>query len=148
MARSDVAIRTTGLRELRRELKRVDATRDLRAANRKAADAVIPVAQKKGRGVWPNLAGGRSLLGGAGVASIKSRATMTKGYIVAGGRAAPWFGGVDWGSSGRYRQFGGRQSEGRIIYPAIRDAAPKIIRAYTEELDDIVSGAFPDGRLN
>ena len=137
----------TDLRKFRGELRRLGVHRDLQKANKKAAEVVVPVARRKAAGSWGNLAGGVSRLGSRGVASIKANATQTKAYVVAGGARVPYYGGVDWGSSGRYRQFGPRSSEGRIIYPAIAEAAPKVIETYVDELDDLVSRAFPRGSL-
>lgn len=137
----------TDLRELRRELRKLGVHRDLQKANKKAAEVVVPIAKRKAGGAWGNLAGGVSRLGSAGVGSIRANATQTRAYVVAGGARIPYYGGVDWGSSGRYRQFGPRTSEGRIIYPAIAEGASKIVETYVDELDDLVSRAFPDGRL-
>lgn len=137
----------TDLRDLRRELRRIGLQRDLTAANRRAAEVVVPIARKKAGGAWPNLAGGISRLGSAGIATIRPLASQSRAYVAAGSARVVWFGGVDWGSSGRYRQFPPRSEEGRILYPAIDEARAKIVDVYVDELDGLVSRAFPKGRL-
>src|SRR5690606_12698420 len=89
---ADLRIIDTDLREFRAELRKLGVHRDLQKANKRAAEIVVPIARQKGSGSWPNLAGGVSRLGSAGVGTIRALATQTKAYVAAGSAKVVWFG--------------------------------------------------------
>lgn len=140
-------IEVEGLRDLRRELRKLSLTNDLRAVNRRVADLLVPPARQKAARSYPNLAGGVARVGSRGVASIRSQATASRAYLVSGKATIPWMGGGDFGSAGRYRQFPAKKDEGRFIYPTIREEQPRVIDEYWRELDTLTSAAFPEGSI-
>lgn len=142
--RIDVA----GLRELRSELRKMDMQRDLTETNRRVVNQIIvPKAQELGRRTRINLAGRPTRLGSRGVASIRGLATQTSATVAGGGARVPYFGGHEFGNTGRYRQFPPKTKGGYIIYGAIQETREEFIEAYWEALDGMVEGAFPEGRL-
>lgn len=142
-----VRIIDADLRKFRADLRRLGVHKDLQKANKKAAQPPADKAKQYARKSFGNLAGGVTRPGSAVVASIRPLATQTKAYVAGGKATVPYYGGMDFGSGGAHRQFGPKLSEGRFIYPAIADTAPKIIEVYVNELDGLISRAFPDGRL-
>lgn len=142
-----VGIRVEGLKELRRELRRLEMHKDLQPVNKEAAEVAASRARELGLRSFTNLAGGVSRLGSRGVASIRATATQSKGYVRGGKAGTPYYGGMDFGSAGRYRQFGPKKSEGRFIYLAIAEKGPEIVDLYEKRIDQLTSRAFPDGKL-
>lgn len=144
----DLRVDVRGLRDLRSALRQVDMQRDLSRANKQVVNViVVPEARRRAQKSFTNLAGGTTRVGSRGVASIRGAATQTRAVIRAGGARVPWFQGVDWGSTGRYRQFPKKADEGRIVYPAIAAKHDEIIREYWIVIDDLASTAFPKGKL-
>ena len=143
----DLRVKIEGLKELRSELRRLEMHKGLQVVNKEAAE--IPAARARALAARPfsNLAGGTSRLGSKGIASIRATATQTRGYVKGGKAGTPYYGGMDFGSGGRYRQFGPKRTEGRIIYPAIADTGSKIVDLYEERIDQLTSRAFPNGKL-
>lgn len=140
------AIRVKGLKETRKALRTLsqDGTwkPELRQVNKAAAEIVVTEARKRaGRG-GTNLAGGPARLGGRGVASIRALASQTKATVAGGGASVPWYGGSDFGSGGRYRQFPAKKEKGRFIYPAIEDKMDEVLRVYTAGLDRLTGKYF------
>ena len=135
-----------GLKELRKELKRMGSEwpKELQKTNKQAAALVVPEAKRRAAQSHSNLAGGVARVGSRGVASIRPLATQRSAQIAGGGAKVPWFGGNEWGSSGRFRQFPARAKEGHILWPAAKAKEPEVIKAYEKMLDDLTKRAFPD----
>jgi len=143
-----VNIRVTGEKELRRALRKLseDSTwkTELRAVHKAAAEEAVTVAKQLGGQTRRNIAGGPARLGSKGLSSIRALASQTKATIAGGSASVPWYGGSDFGAQGgpRTRQFPPANKSGYIIYPAIEQAMPEIIRVYREGIDRLTGKYF------
>lgn len=136
------------IRQLRKELRAVDAQKEMQKANKKVAEqVVVPEAKKRASKSYTNLAGGVARAGSRGVAAIRARATQTKAIVASGKASVPWMGGSDFGSSGRYRQFPPAKEGGRFLYPVIADKQQEIVDAYWDAIDDVIKNVFPRGKF-
>lgn len=145
---NDLRIDVAGLKDLRKELRRAGLQKNLTKANKHVVNRVIvPEGKNRAARSFPNIAGGTTRVGSRGINSIRGTATQTTAVVKAGGARVPWFGGVEWGSSGRYRQFPKKAEKGRILYPVIEDKRDEIIDAYWDVIDDVAKGPFPEGSL-
>lgn len=144
MAANGVKVDVQGLKELRKALKDIDPkwTKELQQVNKRAANIVVPEAKRRASQSRPNLAGGVARVGAAGVGSIRALASQSRAQIASGGARVPWMGGSEWGSSGRYKQFPSKSSDGYILWPAAKAKEPEIIVIYGHMLDDLASVAF------
>lgn len=126
MAVSGDAVRVEGLRELRRDLGRVDKVlpKKLRGRLKTIGDKVAGIV----RGRMPSRSGRAR-------GSVKSGVSGNNAYIQGGRKTVPYFGWLDFGGvlrpTGRRRgtQSRPRLKAGRYIYPAIRQAQPDTQRA-------------------
>ena len=144
----NLSLGISGLKDLRRELRRAGIQKNLTRANKHAVNVVIvPEAKRRAARPFTNLAGGRTRVGSRGVASIRGTATQTKAFVKAGGARVPWFQGHEWGSAGRYRQFPPKAEKGRIVYLVVEDKQAEIIEVYWDVIDDVAKGPFPEGTL-
>lgn len=146
-------VQVEGLRELSRVLKNMDndLARELRGANKDAAQVAADAAQVRARAQ-----------GGAaakGVTSIRASAGLRSASVGFGGARAPWMAGAEFGanrdrqrqrSTGTYigyRQFqpwrGTGRTAGYFVYPAIRANEERIIDQYTQALDALLRRTFP-----
>jgi HK97 gp10 family phage protein len=129
-------IQVNGLRELRRELKRVsaDLPKELAQANHDAAEIVaaearrrVPVRSGKLRG------------------SVRSLRGQARGVVAAGRASVPYAGVTEFG--GRIRRFHS-SSKTRIpaqpyLYPALADKRDEVVEHYGDALDSLLHKAFP-----
>ena len=138
--------RIEGLKELRKELKALGPQwpKELQKTNKAAAAKVVPEAKRRAAQSHPNLAGGVARVGSRGVSSIRALASQTRAQIAGGGAKVPWFGGNEFGSSGRYRQFPAKNKEGYILWPAAKAKEPEIEEIYLEMIDALTKAAFPE----
>lgn len=141
---SDV-VKVQGLRELRKALKAAgdEMPKELRKTNKAVVERIIvPEAKRRGNASRTNLAGGTARLGSKGVATIKAQASQRSAAVTMGGARAPWAGGSEWGSGGRYRQFPARSEGGYILYPTVKEKRPEIVEAYTDALEELTGRVF------
>lgn len=132
-------VRVTGLKELRRELKAVDAQwpKALQKINKAIAEDVA-------EGTRSNLAG----MGGSAskvVPTVKALAQQARAQVKAGGKGdsvAERVAGGNLFGSNRYKQFPPPGLYG--IYKALADLKDDIEERYLEMLDDLLKQAFPD----
>lgn len=134
-------IRVDGLKDLRAELKKLDATfpKELRLRTKKVADGVADATRasfaSRG-GVAPKVA-----------ASVKALAQQTGAQIKIGGARFPFALGSEFGSV-RYKQFptfkGSGPAAGYSLYETIRDRRQQIIEEYADMLEDLTAEAFPN----
>ena len=133
------AIKVQGLADLRRELKKLDLTEDLKEANNRVALLVVDEAQKRARAL------GR--MEAKAAESLAAGRAQAKATVAFGGTKAPFALGAEFGAM-RYKQFrewrGSGATAGYWLYPAIRDETPRIIDVYGDELMRITAKAFPD----
>ena len=144
-------IAVQGLDELRRELKKLDLTDDLKQANYDAAELVVRSAQSRAS----------SKLERKAARSLKPSRAAAKAVVTGGGAKAPFFGGAEFGAqqnrkrtspSGRtflgHNQFqpwrGSGSTAGYFLYPAIRAETARIVEIYGDAIDRITKPAFPD----
>ena len=142
---ASVKLDVEGLKEFRAALKAVDAAfpKQLQQVNKRAAELIVPEAKRRAGQVRPNLASGLARVGSRGVNSIRAGASQRSAYIMGGGARVPWFGGNEWGSSGRYRQFPGRTTEGYILWQAAKTKEPEVFETYSEMIAALSAAAFP-----
>jgi hypothetical protein len=161
MAATARAIQVTGLRELRRDLRRLDATlpRELAQINQRAAEIVATEARRRApRG--PHQGGGRVA---PIVSSIKALRQQGRGVVAIGGVRSPHavvteFGGtIPRRGSHRgqvaqaqamhqsFRRFGGisvtRVRKQAYVYPALDAKRDEVVNAYADMLDDLLRRA-------
>lgn len=131
-------IEVTGLKELRRDLKALDAEgaykAQLRDAGKQAAEVVAEEARNRARRGAVTLAGTRASMGGAAIASIRSLAGQTRATVALGKASIPYAGGWEFGSGGANRQFPARRQGGYNLYPAIEDKREEVIKVYSREI--------------
>lgn len=134
------AIVVEGLRELQKSLRAVssDLPKELRKANKAAADDVVPAAQRRA----PSRTGKLRK-------SIVARAEQRGASVKGGGARVPYFGFIDFGNKigvgggvGRHdshpRPFIKR---GRIIYPAVTEKRDEILDTYERALAGLIRSA-------
>ena len=130
------AVQVDGLPELHRALKRLgdlEASRELRGANKKAAEHVRD--KSKARAY---MVGGVA----AHVApSLRASAGTQSAAVSGGGASHPAFAGAEFGGRGRpttmqFQPHRGR--EGYFVYPTIRAESGRIVKPYQEALDQII----------
>lgn len=152
-------VRVEGLIELQRALREVDRTlpRELRKANKNAAEVVASAARRKA-----------FALGGVAAKtapSIRAAAEQRAAKIRWGGAKYPFAGGANFGAvhdvprvTGRGRQvgwnqfatWGGNQFTGGakdlFIYRTLREAGvvDDLVDAYDREIGDLMRRAFPN----
>jgi hypothetical protein len=146
MSVPNVRVDIQGLKELRSALRKVDAQfpKELRLANKAAADIVVPEAKRRAGQSRPNLAGGVARAGSRGAGSIRALAQQTSAQIAGGSAGVPWFAGNDRGSGGAYRQFPSASAEGYILYPAAKAKRNEVVEVYNKMLGELTHEAFPD----
>jgi hypothetical protein len=150
-------VKVAGLRELRKELRKLDdsgLTDELRQANIDVAEMVVRSAQGKASTRQQRKAAG----------TLRPGKQAGRAVVIGGNAEVPWFGGAEFGAaqgqrrvgpSGRtfvgFNQFepwrGNGSDAGYFLYPAIRDDTPQIIETYGDALDRITRKAFPDGGI-
>lgn len=167
--RSSDTVVVKGLRELSRELKRLDQQGGadnrnlLKEANWKVAQHVVGRSQARASGV------GRLQARAAG--SMKASKTVGRAQVSGGDGQVPFFFGAEfgakqnilrserqragWAGPGRYQGFNqflpwrkpGQGNTGYFLFPTLRAESQEIIELYAKELDRVMSRAFPEGRL-
>ena len=140
-------VQVEGLKELQRELKRVDKSwaKELQKANKKVAeDEVVPYARARAQESRTAHSGNTTRLGSRGVKSIRAGAKQRAALVRGGGAKVPYFQGHEWGTKGNYPQFPGKSKEGHIIYPVLRERREQIIERYGSAVDDLMKRAFPE----
>lgn len=136
----DVSVKVTGLAELGRAFKQVDAelpkelkTRFLAIAQRVVGDVQQRMPRRSGRAQG----------------SVKARASVRGASIAAGGRAAPYYQFLDFGgTTGRGHTSSGGGSVkrpfvkgGRYIYPALADQRDEIGAAVDKAIKEAAESA-------
>lgn len=134
MARS-FDITTTGLRDLRQDLKALDkaAPKEISAAMRPVAEIVATETRRR--------VVKRS---GRAAASYKARGKQGGAAIAFGGTAAPYAPWLDWGGpvgiggSVKREWLGRPTGEGRYLYPAITAKSPEVVEVAEKALIDLM----------
>jgi hypothetical protein len=136
---ADEAVRVSGLKELRAELRKVDASwpKEMRLAALEVAQVVAEGTQTRLRA-----------LGGSGpmaATTVKALAQQARAQVKGGGntRAGQVFQGNQWGSV-RYKQFPAPVEPDHGIFATIRDRRDDIEERYMQALGRITAKAFPD----
>lgn len=142
-------VRVEGLKELRKELRSLegdDAWKgELREAGKAAAEVVAAEARRTAAGGRSTLAGSNATMGSRAVASIRALAGQTRATVAGGKGTIPYFGGWEFGSTGRYRQFPAKARNGsHHIYPAIDSKQDEIVRLYSGRIDILMKKHFPE----
>lgn len=129
-----VTIEVTGLRELRAALKQADAglPKLIRVALNASSELVVNYAQRK----IPSRSGRAR-------GSLKVRSSQTQARVAAGGTRAPYYPWLDFGGSvgpGKsvHRPF---YTEGRYVYPGLRENRDEITQTMATALDELVRSA-------
>ena len=147
-----VGIQVKGLREFRRELKKLSDdgtwTRELRDVNaRMAAQALVEVQRlaqtqpriigkrrRPERGHWADYVGNFRVVASQTSAGVRLGTTTRRGG---------WYLGSNFGSIGK-KQFPPQGSPDHALYKGIERATPKIVEGYASALDKLAKRAFPD----
>lgn len=128
-------IEVHGLKELRRDLRRLDTTgaykAELRDAGRKAADVVATEGRRTAMGA------ANPRMGSVAAGSIRSLAGQARATVAGGRASVPWYVGHEFGSV-RYRQFPRRTPGGRHLYPALARKRNEVIRVYSDEIGGLL----------
>lgn len=124
----------SGIKQFQRELKQMDADlpKMLRVVHNGAADLVVAKARPK----VPARTGNAR-------ASLKARSSQREGRIAAGGRKAPYYPWLDFGgrvgpADAVVRPF---LTEGRYIYPTVRENNAEIQQVMSSGLADLAATA-------
>lgn len=128
-----VQVQAVGLKELRRDIKRLgdkSLGTDLRKANKGAAELVAKGAQASAAG---------SRMGHVAAGSIKPRATQSSASVVAG-QNVPWFAGHNFGSN-RYRQFPPPRKPDYHLWSTVEREGENIVEEYAKALDEVLRKA-------
>lgn len=146
-------VKVAGLRELSRELRKLDDAGligELKDANYAVASLVVDAARDRASSKMERRAAD----------SLKASRQAARAQVTGGGARVPFFGGAEFGGfseqprqrvTGTYtgfRQFkpwrGSGTGAGYFLYPAIRDETDRIVEMYGDALDEITRRAFPD----
>lgn len=128
-------IQVTGLRELQRALKTMDADlpKQLRVALNTASGLVIKYASER-----------IPVRTGRGRASLKARSSQREARIAMGGKRAAYMPWLDFGGQGRHK---GRPAprpflkEGRYVYPGLAANRTEITKTMSDALTELARGA-------
>lgn len=148
-------IKITGLKELRKELRKLDETglvQELKDVNYDVAQRVVDKARSQ--------AAGQGRMQAAAAATLKPGKQAARAVVTGGGAKAPFFGGAEFGSQHDqprttargsvtgWNQFepwkGNGSNAGYFLYEAIRDLTAEIVDLYGDALEKIAGRAFPD----
>lgn len=145
-----------GLKELRAQLKRVDADlpKQMQRENKAFAQRVVPKVQSAYTAAYPkaNSKSRPNRRRKNTVNAIRAVATQTSSGVRIGGARYPHMVGQEFGSY-KFKQFapwtgpgpGGRGSRGRFLYPTVRGEVPRVIQRYRSEvMDPLFARAFPN----
>ncbi|HET6344615.1 MAG TPA: HK97 gp10 family phage protein [Myxococcota bacterium] len=124
----------SGIRDFQRQLRQIDPgmPKMLRTVHNGAADLVVTNARPK-----------VARRTGAAAASLKARSNQREGRVAAGGRKAPYYPWLDFGGSvgpddSVKRPF---YTEGRYVYPTVREQSAEIERVMSDGLIELAAGA-------
>lgn len=133
-------IRITGLRELKRDLGKLD--KDLPKALRLAANSAAELVVSAARPRVPSGPG----KGGHAASSIKAASTATAARISAGGKKYPYYPWLDFGGKVGPNKSTSRPflKQGRYIWKAYADNDKKIADKLEEELIKVAKSAGLD----
>ena len=133
-------IEVRGLKELRRELKAVDAQwpKALQKVNKAIAEEVA----EGTRAVFSSMGGSAPKV----ASTVKALAQQTRAQVKVGGGNS--IGGQVamgnlWGSQ-RFKQFPSPAASGYALYPTLKGLRPDIEDRYLDLLGDLLARAFPD----
>lgn len=143
------SVKVTGLRELRRELRRLEPASEwqpaLKAAGRAAGQIVADDATSSAAAGATTISGKHASMGSAALATIRVLAQQARVFIAGGRASLAYYGGWEFGSSGRHRQFPPKRgADGYNIYPAIAKNRDEIIQTYVKGIGPLLERAFPD----
>jgi hypothetical protein len=131
----ELKVEVGGLAQLNKGLRALDsqAPKELRLALNSAANLLVDHVRPK----VPSVSG-------AARRSLVARSTRTSARVAVGGKRAPYFPWLDFGGQGRIagrpapRQF---LSEGRYVYPGLREIRPRIEAQLQESITAVIRGA-------
>jgi hypothetical protein len=134
------AVRVTGLKELRAELRALEGQwpKQLQKVNKAIAEDVA----EGTRSAFSGMAGSAPKV----ASTVKALAQQTRAQVKVGGGsgvASEVAMGNLWGSSGRFKQFPPSVSSGYALYPTIAAMRSDIEDRYLDLLDDLLRRAFP-----
>jgi hypothetical protein len=148
-----VGIRIDGLREFRRELRKLSDdgtwTRALREVNAQVAQEALREVQRLAQ-TQPRIIGKRrrperehwsDYVGSFRVVASQTSAGIRLGSTV---RRKGWYMGSNFGSHGRFKQFPGQSVPDHALYKGIEQALPRTVERYGDALDRLAKKAFPD----
>lgn len=130
-----MSIKVQGLKELTKDLRRLDSDgpwrAELRDAGKGAAEIVATTAKRTA------MSASNPRMGSRAAGSIRALAGQRRA-AVAGGRASiPWYGGHEFGSR-KYAQFPPKRKDGYHLWPAAEKERPKVVEFYTDAVDDLM----------
>lgn len=135
-------VRITGLRELRRDLKRLEPEgawkATLKDAGMQAGEVVAGDARSRAARGATTLAGTGASMGHEAIASIRVLAQQTRVYVAGGSARIAWFAGWNFGSGGGHRQFPAKRSPDYTLYSAIEDNQADFVEAYKDGIDKLM----------
>lgn len=130
-------IKVAGLKEFRRELKKLDGDfpKEMSRVNNDVAGLVADAARSKAAGQGSTLE--------KAAPSIRAMKGATRAQIAIGSSQYPYALGAEFGSI-RYKQFPSPIPGGRSLYPTIRAKRNEVMERYGDLVDDVAKKAFPD----
>lgn len=131
-----MSVRVEGLKELRRDLRRLHSDGEwkpgLRGAGLRAANVGVTEARRIASG---------TRAGHEAINTIRALAGQSRAQIAGGSARVVWFTGWNFGSS-RYKQFPGRTEPDYFLFTAVERKQPEIVRVYTSAIDEVVGRFF------
>lgn len=129
-----MTIEIEGLRQLRAQLKQADAAlpKQMRVALNAASELVVSYARPR----VPQRSGRAR-------ASLKVRSSQTQARVAAGGTRAPYYPWLDFGGAVGPEKSVKRPfyTEGRYVYPGLRENRDKITQVMADALTELARGA-------
>lgn len=135
----DQHIEVTGLKELRRDLKKLSETNEwnkqLRTTNKQGAELVA----ERAKALAPVRTGKLA-------SSIRGRGSQREGTVAAGGARVPYAGWIDFGGTIRFKKRKGELrrpyiKEGRILYRALGETRDRVFDFYEAAVTEILRAA-------
>jgi hypothetical protein len=125
-------VEVVGLKDLRRELKKLeedDVWRpELRNAGLAAGEIVATEARRTAAAGQTTRAGKHATMGHEALATIRTLAQQTRVFVAGGSERVVWFKG--WEGLARAKQFPPATADGYNIYPAIERKRSEVIESY------------------
>lgn len=131
-----MSVRVEGLKELRRDLRKLAEDETWKPALREAGRRAAGVAVDEAKSIASGTRAGHEA-----IETIRALAGQTKAQIAGGTARVVWFAGWNFGSS-RYKQFPPKAKPDYFLFESVERKREEIVRVYADAIDQLVGQYF------